>query len=1174
MANSTSPLNIGITIDLNSAPFSKGSEVALAQFLALERAAKKTSVAIDAETNKWGTAFERAASRTAKMNQRMNGLFTNLSQRLQKVTASFQSEVGKWPAIFKEAADAIRAATPGLVAAIKDLTLVFKEVLVQLERLAIVTTRSMNKLRSDVVTNAAGAAGGMNSLRGAIAGTSEEMYKLMRLSIVGMMLSSALKTIGGWGMKGAVLPSVEEASAFERKLLDIEFTLDAVGESIGSVKDKLIKFGEDSAFTMKGVQDGFLQLKRAGLDYVTSMAAMPTLHNIALFSDALDDTTDSARLLTSAMIQFNLHNDPQRVGDVYAAMVKTSKFEPTNVLPFMRSLSSLPKRYRTTMEEMFAVAGALSTGNLLPAQIGDRMKIFANSFDTIALSVKKLESIRTGTGLKGLFTSIGFTEEDINKTLPGLDLTKARKQYQTLVKGGAAALSGMNFYDESGQFKGYINALELAINGIKRLRTEEERNIVSMILFRTQAKDMIKIIEEFSNKAFKKPGEKDLTGIDALRAYEQYMHESKGSLETLADKVLNSWAGISKLLEGVWASIQVSFGEGILHTLKPLGQVLYWILTGISKFLRENAAATAVIASFVTGLSLLATALGTIGFALFGFIMSMTLTLYFTQTIGMGVLSLSKSLGVFYKTVNSVVMGMMPFGIGLGTIFTMLMLVSAAIVVFSVAYTKNIAGVREWTDALVGDIRLVKDALMIMNSEGSISMDMFKMLLGRGLYDIFRQLWLIGVELGKVWEKIKTTFSDWFKEIVPLFASIAKHVLHILGNLWKIFKAIFGIKSSTTFIAALGDAFVFVLKSILWVVKAAIWLVDVFISAVDWIITLVSKIDILRIALEGVAVYLLIISLISSVKLAVALGGLATKFIGLGLAAIFMGTALLPTIGFLLLFIATAVALSATLYVLSKTYDLFALKIGNNDYMGKVFSSWDGFRMLLNDILSIVGWLIKGLGELQSLTSLGTFGSGLIGLGTALENKADFMSAKYKMKIEATPENQARELNRKEREEKVWDLLEPFRRRDEKGEQAGWLGGWKNMFQDTMKAVLPMQNIYPQGTHFDMGEKSGSLRFQQDAYGLGGREDMSTQAGYDEQVRLNKIAEKYYGQGATMESMGRFGPMGQEAAPKFEVNIYGNVVNMEEFREIINQGVERQAEFMREQQERNMQQGL
>lgn len=589
----------------------------------------------------------------------------------------------------------------------------------------VTSTRTINneykKLVNTVTTGGAKMAASSKKNTDKMDKDQRRLQAMMRATVVGLSTSMAAKFIGQGMVTRLIKPALQGFSDMQWRMNEVGFVAKVTGQEFEDLAEYIRKFASSSLFNITQTQDAMYQLASSGLSVQTSMDAMLPLHDLAIFTNQLENTAEVSRLLTGTWLKFGKATSMGNIADIMAAMVKTAKMDPQNLMPFMRALGAMPAIVNTSVAEVAAIGGALRNVDVMPAQAGQWMTQITDRFI-------KLEEMRAK--YKAM---VGNKEGRLARYMEGLGLdpSKLPKGLKTLRAGGAIRIGSiLESIDASafhqtgpkkGQFKGIIAGLESYAKGIKKAKGNLEKQIVTQVLFGKQARYVLEIMKKFTNEGFKGMTEASKEGFAALKDYVTYLEGSTGVLHDFAEKQKETTKGLYKLAEAVYDTIHKVFGKGImgvnslLVAIRGLGGV-------ISDFQNKFPVLNSAFTSFIAYLGVGLLALGAIGTALFGFMASMTLTMWYTRSAGNEFMTLKASIELFTKHLASALDPMLAsFGLSVGRIGLLLKFGLVGGIIFAIAYLSNLGGMADWVGEKIRNARVVLQALSEQLSVGTIS---------------------------------------------------------------------------------------------------------------------------------------------------------------------------------------------------------------------------------------------------------------------------------------------------------------------------------------------------------------------------------------------------------------------------------------------------------------------
>ena len=360
------------------------------------------------------------------------------------------------------------------------------------------------------------------------------MNRAMTGAVVGFKAMQA-----GFGLTSMVTNMAEAAGDYEEQLAAIQGRTGSTTEEMKKLSDASMDAAMATQFSPTEVVKGLSDMSTAGLQVNEMLASLRPALDLAATSVGQLGVVDAANAIVGTVKSMNMSlSETADVTDKLFKITQITNFQARDFGTALSRATVAGNAYNQTLDDTLITMGLLRNLNIEASVASTSLR---EAFRRLATDQKAQQAI-TRHGVK-------IYEERTGKTRSFLDvMTDLEEKTRDLTDKERARVAVMGFGVRGmAAFNAVANAQATAmINGV----------------------------------------EVSLKGADAINFLREQMEDSAGAAEKMRLKLLETYKGQQKLIQGSKEAVKIALGEAATRLMKPISAAIFAVYSGLANFFK------------------------------------------------------------------------------------------------------------------------------------------------------------------------------------------------------------------------------------------------------------------------------------------------------------------------------------------------------------------------------------------------------------------------------------------------------------------------------------------------------------------------------------------------------------------------------------------------------------
>ena len=545
---------------------------------------KGLTVVIDGNTTKLSTAIKTVNAQAKSLQKELKGCttllaadptnFSLIAQKQQLLNAALADQKSKL--------EMLRSAEAQYFAQIGPHTAAEGQEFRNLQREIAQTEQKMRSLTREAVEFGAGAETSLLAAEAKMAKYGESCEAAGKKM---MLITAGIAFIGFEGVKSSM--------EFDTAMSQVAATMGMSAEEVNHGSEEMEKLtaiakrmGATTKFTATEAAEGLNYLALAGYDANASVAALPTVLNLAAAGNM--DLATASDLVTDALSALGFSSqqlaEDESILTTYAdEMAKTASSANTSVQQLGEATlisAGTARTYGISLEEINTALGILANNGLKSAEGGTALRnAILNLYNASSAAAPMLEELGVTTAdSEGNLRSLEDVLTDLNKSLSTLSQADKAKAIATIFDKRVIAPAVALLNSTGQEVLSLADALDAAGISAEGYGTsiEELQGIYQDV--GNEADFATRLMEEFGMSEEDAATFADAVALslgDSSTAFSDLkakVEDASGACATMADTQLNNLEGSITLLKSAVDGALQTFGDALIPTIKQVAE--------------------------------------------------------------------------------------------------------------------------------------------------------------------------------------------------------------------------------------------------------------------------------------------------------------------------------------------------------------------------------------------------------------------------------------------------------------------------------------------------------------------------------------------------------------------------------------------------------------------------
>jgi len=544
---------------------------------------------------------------------------------------------------------------------------------------------------------------------GALGGSAQQASGVVAAAVGLMGTGIGALTIGLKGLRAAFGAAVE-AGEFSQTVQFLGAITDRTGEALGELRQRAVDASLATQFSPTEAIQGLKRLVTGGLNAAKSMDALQSSLNLATIGN-ISVASASTALITGLNAFGREGLSAEQITDRFANIMAKTNFQATD------------------FEAGLAVAAGTMSG-------------FNQTLDTTLVSL-------------GMMRNAGFVASRAATAVR--EATRRMAGNQSVMN--RLTEMQIELFEEDGKTMRQLPDLIFDIEKAFKKMTPAQAQVAKMHIFGARGVAAFNVMTQQQIEVMQDGQKVMLQGADAVRHLMQTQLESAGQAQKIQDRILDTFEGQRRLIQGIVQGFRTELGEGLARFLKPAAKLVKEFAEAVVRVIGAlpPQVKSAAVGLFVLGSAILAVA---------------------------GAMSIFAAIAAISLPFMGVIL---PLVAGITVAFVAMLHAAVALaagVGLLVARFSNFTSVAQFTETLSRKAGLLFDTLKQLFTLGGVKLELMQELKRAGNEGVLP----LAVKIFGLVERLK----DFFGALIGVFKGAAKHarMSGIIDQLGKSFSTV------------------------------------------------------------------------------------------------------------------------------------------------------------------------------------------------------------------------------------------------------------------------------------------------------------------------------------------------------------------------------------------------